>query len=96
MRPFDYDPRDKSKKWKAKAEMREKRLLLKVDRHFNPTEDASPIKTLLGENAMKDVVPKSACVQQGRAVQRLKFRRLSWMTSTRSYPRRRKVRRRVK
>lgn len=58
IRPFEHDVTDKSKKWEAKAEMREKRLLLNVDRHFNPTEDASSSKTVLSESAMKDGVPK--------------------------------------
>lgn len=56
--PIDYDAKDKSRKWDASDEVYEERLLLKLDRHFNPTEGASSSKAMLGENAMKEDVPE--------------------------------------
>lgn len=41
-----------------KAEIREKRLLLKVDCHFNRTESASSSKNMQGVNAMRDITKK--------------------------------------
>lgn len=44
MLPFDYDIRDKSKKWEARSDIRERRLLLKVERHLVQWRALSPIK----------------------------------------------------
>lgn len=35
MRLFDFDPRDHAKRWQAKAMKREKRLVVRVQRHFS-------------------------------------------------------------
>lgn len=43
------------KNCEVKAEMRQKCLLLKVDRHFNLAESASSSEIVLCENAMTDV-----------------------------------------
>lgn len=63
MPPFDYYRVDKSKKWETKADIRDNCLLLKVDHHLSPADDASSIRTVLGENKMKDVVPKKGLGQ---------------------------------
>lgn len=62
MQSFDYDTRYESKKWQTKAEMREGRLLLKVDHHFNPAEDVSSNRDALCENSVKETLKKAACV----------------------------------
>lgn len=39
---FDYDAKDIPKKCGAKAEMPERRLLLKFEHHFSPAKNSSP------------------------------------------------------
>lgn len=54
MHPFYYDARERRKKREAKAEMCERRLLLKIERHFSPGKNSSFNKGALGENALKE------------------------------------------
>lgn len=65
MSPFDYNAEDKPKKWKAKAEIQEKCLLLQVQRHFSPTENSSSSRGILGENDLK-YSPRKRSLQNKR------------------------------
>lgn len=58
MRSFNYESKDKWRKYKKKAEVREKRLPLKVNRHFNSTDSGSFRRRVVSENAMKDLPTK--------------------------------------
>lgn len=40
IRPFDYDARNKPKKWETKAAIPEKISLLKTERHFSLSESS--------------------------------------------------------
>lgn len=46
------------KKWETKAEVQENHLLCKFERYFSPTEDTSPNRGVLSENASKDISRK--------------------------------------
>lgn len=54
MDPFNFYASDNSKKGEAKADMYEKRLQQRVDRHFNPTEEASLGKSALDGKAQPE------------------------------------------
>lgn len=58
MRPFDNNERNNLKNWNTKAEMWEKRLLLKFNREFRPVESAFSSKAVLGKNGQKDALRK--------------------------------------
>lgn len=58
MHTFDYRARDELKKGEVKEEMREKRLILRVDRHFSAADMASAGGTILGKNSMNNVPQK--------------------------------------
>lgn len=57
-RPFHYEVMDISKKWKTKADMCNRKLLLKVELYFGRANNASSNEDVLGGNALKDTVKK--------------------------------------
>lgn len=58
MFPFDQAPKHEPKKWKGKAEMRERRLLFKVERDIGPVENFTFNQCVLKENALKNTSRK--------------------------------------
>lgn len=58
MRLFYFGTSDKPKKSEVKVEIPEKRLFLKVDRHFNCTERSSAKNRTLYRSAMRDIPQK--------------------------------------
>lgn len=58
MRLFEYDTRYKAEKWEAKAAIREKPFVLKVEQHFNPLETISVKRGFLGEKSLLDTPKK--------------------------------------
>lgn len=54
MCPFDYDARNKYKKWEAKGRIHEKRVLLKVERPSSLAWNVVLIKVDLGVNDLKN------------------------------------------
>lgn len=58
MRPFDFDGMDKSEKLETKDIMCERRLLLKVERHFIPAEESSSNQRFLAEKALESTPQK--------------------------------------
>lgn len=66
MRPFEYDTKGKSEKRDAIAEMRERKLLLKMERLINSTEILASNYGMLGETASFDAPQNSLLDKRGR------------------------------
>lgn len=60
MRPFDLVTKEKSKNMVVKAEVWEKRLLLKSDHYSNPADSISSGVCLLGEDSLKTAPEKNS------------------------------------
>lgn len=58
MSPFDYYEMDKSNKCEMNAEMRGKRLLVKVRTHCSPVDNSFSNRRVLDENTLKYTLPK--------------------------------------
>lgn len=58
IRLLEYEARNESRKYEAKAVMREKLLLLEAERSFSPVEIYSSNQGFLGENSLKDTSRK--------------------------------------
>lgn len=56
-----YDAGDKSEKLEAKGQIRERKLLLKVERYFRPAENPSSNQHITSKNSLKDTLQKGAC-----------------------------------
>lgn len=65
MRPFDYEARDKLKKWETDAEMWEKSPLVKAERHFSRVDTSNFLQDVLPENASKNDPRREAYETQG-------------------------------
>lgn len=74
MRPFDYYAGDKSKEWTKMVEMRDKRLLLKDERHFKTVENASRNEVVLDQNYLKSTSQKGQrAIGDSRSVQEVEI-----------------------
>lgn len=75
MRHSSYNARDKAKKWEEKAEMQEKRLVIKLERHFISVETASSKHGILRGNALLETLCKGSVLRKkdGNSTQRSKF-----------------------
>lgn len=60
MHPFNFKTRDKAEKGETKAEIWEKQLLMKADRHFSPVETAFAKQGALGNSVLPETSLKKS------------------------------------
>lgn len=67
MRLFDYNNRDRTKRWAENAIMREKRLVGRIMKHFNPEPEQAGGSGLLGEDAEPATPQRKRLRRTGRS-----------------------------
>lgn len=60
IRPFNYNARERSKKWEARELMLEKRLFLNIEQQCSPVETWSTNQSVPGENFLEDAPRKKS------------------------------------